>query len=159
MNMLEQILGGGQKREELQDLIKRYEKGHPSEGYSDQEVMDRYGQVASKLPHDTYRESAEEAFARLSPQEREQFMDFLRQRAQEKQVSIPGLDTNGQQGTPTAGELAEVTTTAHEQQSGFLRDLLSGSGDVGKIFDNPLAKAALVGIAAIAAKKLMDNRR
>jgi hypothetical protein len=159
MNFLEQLLGGQAQRNEYQDLIKRYEQGHPSEGYTDQEVMDRYGQMASRLPRDVYKESAEEAFARLSPEEREQFFDFMRQRAQQKQVTVPGLNDGATSRSADPGSLAEVTTRAHEQQPGFLRDLLGGGGEIGKIFDNPLAKAALVGITAIAAKKIMDSRR
>jgi hypothetical protein len=38
-DLLKTLWGGPQKREEAQDFVKRYEPGHPTDGYSGQEVM------------------------------------------------------------------------------------------------------------------------
>jgi hypothetical protein len=44
--------------------------------------MQRYQKVAESAPEDVYQQSAEESFARLSPQERKEFFQFLQERAQ-----------------------------------------------------------------------------
>jgi len=41
MGILDQLLGGGQLRQGFEDFVNRYEQGHPAEGHSDQEVIDR----------------------------------------------------------------------------------------------------------------------
>ena len=41
MGILDELLGGGQRQKEYKDFLDRYEQGNPSEGYSDQEVLER----------------------------------------------------------------------------------------------------------------------
>jgi hypothetical protein len=47
MSFLQDTLGGQQQ--DYQDSVNRYNQGHPSEGYSDQQVLNRYQQVAPQL--------------------------------------------------------------------------------------------------------------
>jgi hypothetical protein len=93
MNLFENLFGG-QQRQEAEDFVNRYQQGHPAEGYSEEEVMQRYQTVTGSVPDDIYEQSAEEAFARLSPQERKEFFQFLRQRAQQQQVAQDFTDFN-----------------------------------------------------------------
>ena len=64
MGILDDLLGGGQRRQDYTDFVHRYDQGHPSEGYSDQEVMDRYRDVAHAVPRDEYAQAAQEAAPR-----------------------------------------------------------------------------------------------
>ena len=73
MNFLQNIFGGQEQQRDYRDFVNRYEQGSPHEGYSDDEVLNRYQQVTRQLPPDVYQESAQEAFSRMSPQERMQF--------------------------------------------------------------------------------------
>ena len=50
MGLLDELLGGGQLQKEYKDFVDRYEQGDPSDGYSDQEVLKRYGEVAHAVP-------------------------------------------------------------------------------------------------------------
>jgi len=50
MGILDELLGGGQRQKEYKDFVNRYEQGSPSEGYSDQEVLKRYGEVSHAVP-------------------------------------------------------------------------------------------------------------
>ena len=77
MGMLEDLMGGGQRRKEYSDFINRYEQGSPSEGYSDQEVLKRYGEVSHEVPSDQYARAAQEALSKLSPEERAAFVKML----------------------------------------------------------------------------------
>ena len=58
MGILDELLGGGQRQKEYRDFVDRYEQGDPSEGYSDQEVLKRYGEVSHAVPPDQYAQAA-----------------------------------------------------------------------------------------------------
>ena len=81
MDFLQNILGGQQKQD-YQDFVDRYDQGHPSEGYSDQEVLNRYQQVAPQLSPEQYQQAAMASLNRLSLQERMQLGHYLMQQAQ-----------------------------------------------------------------------------
>ena len=163
MNMLEQLMGGGKRRSDWDDFVGRYDQGAPYDGISDQEALSRYQQVAPQLPPDVYEASAQEAFARMSPQERGQFVQYLRQRAQQQHFDFPDLNQDGiddrVQRDPR--ELARMTTRMRQQQPGGLGALLGsggGGGGMGDMLGNPLAKAALAGVAAMAFKQMMNRQ-
>jgi hypothetical protein len=157
MNLFENLFGG-QQRQEAEDFVNRYQQGHPAEGYSEEEVMQRYQTVAGNIPEDVYEQSVEESFARLSPQEHKEFFQFLRQRAQQQQVAQNFTDLN-QDGAgdryQDPHELAQLATRMRRQQPGFLEQLLGGGGQ--GMLSNPLAKGALAGIAAMAMRKMMQR--
>jgi hypothetical protein len=159
MGLLENLLNSGQAQRLFTDFISRYDQGHPSDGYSDQEVVDRYSQVAHAVPADQYSQAAQEALSRLSPEERAAFVKMLQERAAAKGVSLPssvGSDP---------GSLGQVLTDLH-QTPGQLRDVLGGggggassTGSVGSavtgLLASPLARAALAGITAMLVKKVV----
>ena len=159
MGILDELLGGGQRQRDFTDFVKRYEQGHPSEGYSDQEVVDRYREVAHAVPPDQYAQAAQEALARLSPEERAAFVRMLQERAQARGAALP------RQVESDPGDLGRVLTDLH-QTPGRLRDLLgggsaqpqaAGSSSLASMFASPLAKAALAGIAAMVVKRVMQG--
>ena len=157
MGILDDLLGSGQVKRTFEDFVNRYEQGHPAEGYSDQEVVDRYRDVAHAVPPDQYAQAAQEALGRLSPEERAEFVKMLQERARARGVALPqrvGSDPKG---------LSQVVTDLHEKP-GQLSDLLggesappqaSGSSPLANVFASPLAKAALAGIAAMVVKRVM----
>ena len=63
MGLLDALLGAGQGREDNQGFLQRFEQGQPWEGYSDQEVLKRYGTVAQQASPQEYEQAASEAFA------------------------------------------------------------------------------------------------
>ena len=163
MNMLEQLLGGGQQRQQYQDFTQRYDNGAPWDGISDQEAMERYQQVAPHLPPEMYQQSAQEAFSRLSPQQRTQFGQYLQQQARQQNIQVADFNQDGiDDRFQDPNYLAQVTGRMDQQQPGLLGQLLGGSGGGGGggqgMLENPIAKAALAGIAAVAMKKMMGGR-
>src|SRR5215472_8491584 len=153
MGMLDELLGGGQIQKEYQDFVNRYEQGDPAEGYSDQEVLKRYGEVSHAVPPDQYAEAAQEALSKLSPEERAAFVKMLQERAAARGVSLPGKVA------PDPKDLGQVLTDLHEKP-GRLRDILgpggaqpqeqaSASNPITDMLSSPMAKAVLAGIAAI----------
>ncbi len=161
---MDQLLGGlfgGQddedddrRRGRARDFVGRYEQGPPYAGISDEEAYHNYRQVAGRLPPQDYEESAAEAFQRLSPQERMQFAQLLQQRA--------GGQVVGYQ-TDDPRQLARAVAQYRQQDEDRLAALFGGGGGgggggMGDLLSNPLAKAALGGVAAIAMKKMLDRR-
>jgi hypothetical protein len=152
MSFLQNLLGNQQQQQDYQDFVNRYEQGHPSQGYSDQEVWNRYQQVAPQLPPQQYQQAALEAVNRLSPQERAQLGQYLMQQAQQQGASMPGLQQGGNLQNPNA--LAGAMAQMHQQQPDVLQNLFGKGGALG----NPLAKAAVAGIAAMAAKQFLSGQ-
>ena len=164
MNLLEMLMGNSQAREGFKDFLNRFEDGPPSEGYEDQEVLDRYGEVAHKASPSDYEQAARDAFGHLSQTDREEFGQLLAGQARTRKLDLPGLTPASGQGFGDVDWLSNITSQIH-QQPGLLRDLLGGltGGDRGTsssggILSSPLAKAALAGIAAMLVKKVLGGR-
>ena len=161
MDFLNDLLGGGRKQQ-YEDFATRYQNGPPYDTIGDDEALERYSELSPNLSREDYRQSAEQAFTRLSPEERGEFSRWLRTRSQQQGVSVPDYDLNDDgiddrmQQDP--GQLAEMTTRMHDQNPNILEQLL-GKGGTGGRFDNPIAKIALAGITAFAAQRLMGGRR
>jgi hypothetical protein len=163
MGILDELLGGAQRQKEYRDFVDRYEQGSPSEGYSDQEVLKRYGDVSHAVPANQYTQAAIEALGKLSPEDRAAFLQMLQARAAALGVALP------RQVTPEPKELGKVLTDLHGKP-GQLRDMLGG-GDVqareqtqrsNPIIDmlgSPQAKAVLAGIAAMVVKRVIQGSR
>ena len=161
MGILDELLAGGQRQKEYSDFVERYEQGHPSQGYSDQEVLQRYGEVSHAVPSDQYAQAAQEALSKLSPEERAAFVKMLQDRAAARGVTLP------EKVAPEPKELGQVLTDLHEKP-GQLRDMLggdairpqqqaSGSSPITDILSSPMAKAVLAGIAAMVVKRVVGR--
>jgi len=157
MGLLQSLLGGGQQRDDAQNFVDRYHQGAPYQDISNQEAMSRYQQVATQLPPQQYQASAEEVFSQMSPQERQGFAQHLQQQAQAQNISIPDMNQNGvddRMEDPRA--LAQYTTQIHQQDPGLMGRIMGGTGEQ-QVLDNPMAKVALAGIAAVALKHMMSG--
>jgi hypothetical protein len=159
MGILDDLLSGGQRQKEYTDFLDRYEQGHPSQGYSDAEILKRYGEVSHAVSTDQYAQAAQEALSKLSPEERAVFVKMLQDRAATRGVTLPGKVA------PEPKELGQVLTDLHKKP-GQLRDMLgaddiqpeqqaSGSNPITDILSSPMAKAVLAGIAAMVVKRVM----
>ena len=146
---------------QAQDFVSRYEQGPPWTNFSGQEAAQRYRQVATQLPPEQFQMAAEQAFARMDPQQRTEFARMLQQRS--GQGGFGGGDF--QYDDPR--QLAQITSRFQRQEPDGLAALFGGGGGggqdrsgggLGDMLDNPTAKAALGGIAAMAFKQLMDKR-
>jgi hypothetical protein len=149
MGILEGLLGG--QGGALADFVKRFE-GRGSDALSDQEAAQHYGTVAEKLPAEHYQQAAHEALSQLSPDQRSELVEHLRDRARQQDVNFPGLHEEQRLHEP--GMLSSLFGQMQQQQPGLLQQLLGGGG---RTFSNPIAKMALAGIAAVGIKRLMGR--
>ena len=151
MGILDELLTGGQRQKDYKDFVNRYEQGDPSEGYSDQEVLRRYGEVSHAVRPDQYAQAAQEALGKLSPEERAEFLKMLQERAAARGVTLPGKVA------PDPKDLGQVLTDLHEKP-GQLRDILGPAGGaLSEILASPQARAVLAGIAAMVVKRVMQG--
>jgi hypothetical protein len=156
MDLINSFLGNDQKRSQYEDFVGRYEQGSPYDGIRDDEALERYREVSPRLSQTDYEDSAEAAFSRLSPQERRQFGEYMRSRAQQQGITdFDGDGVDDRMQGPR--ELARMTSQVRQRDPNILEQLM-GQGGTGGSFDNPIAKAAFAGIAAMAASKLMGRR-
>ena len=160
MGILDELLAGGLRQKEYKDFVDRYEEGDPSQGYTNQEVLNRYGEVSHAVQPDQYARAAQEALSKLSPEDRAAFVKMLQERAAARGLTLPGPVA------PEPKELGQVLTDLHKKP-GQLRDMLgapaqpqgqAGSNPIGDILSSPMAKAVLAGIAAMVVKNVMRPR-
>ena len=108
-------------------FVQRYTANPQS--VSNEEAVRRYQQVAAQLPPDDYRQAAEAALARLSPEERVALGRHLLTQAPAAgganfpDVNGDGIDDRLQDPRYLAGVTAQV-----QQQPGLLERLLGGLG-------------------------------
>lgn len=107
------------KRTQAQDFINRYEDGPPQDNISDDEAVTNFQAVAGQLTPDQFQESAKEAYERLSPGERSQFAQWLKERGGS---DAEGLSSDDPQ------QLAQVTSRLQADQPNGLAGLLGGGG-------------------------------
>jgi len=180
MSLIETLLSGGQQQTDYKYCASRYDNGHPAEGYSDEEALNRHQEVAAEVPHDDYLQAAHAAFDRLSPGERLQFGQHLQQQMQQQQIPPPDLNQDGiDDRLQDSAALAQMVSHLQRQQPGMLgmvlggpmvmgggrmmmgsmggRGMMGGGGGVGSVLGNPLAKAALGGIARFAFKRITGH--
>ena len=129
------------------------------------EVLQNYQATTSRLSPEQYQRAAEEAFSKMSPDERRELKREMRRRARLQ-------DQNAADDDDSPAVLAKSAQQAHQEHEsgGGLAGLFGlGGGDnktvdnaksgLEGVLDNPLAKVAIAGIAAVAAKHLADPDR
>lgn len=164
MGLLDDLMGGGDRQKQFQDFAERYDQGAPYDKISDDEAMGRFHDVNSEMSGGDFEQSARESFSRMSPEEREQFgRQFQEQADQHGQGGLVQQflgGSNDQMRDP--GQLAGMMGNMRQQQPDMMNQMLGGmmgrSGGSSGMIGNPIAKAALSGIAATAAKKFMGGR-
>ena len=174
MDFLSNLMGGGgdSRREEYRDFANRYDAGAPYDNISSDEAENRYREIAPNLSEDEYRASAREAFSRMSPDERMQFGREFRDHAhQEGHGDFVDRDHDGQDDRfQDPDYLAGMTSRMNRQQPDLLGNLMGGlmggqggqggkMGGGGSMMSNPVAKAAMAGIASMAVKRMMGGSR
>ena len=128
------------------------------------EVLQNYRATTSRLSPDQYQRAAEEAFSKMTPEERRELKREMRRRSR-----MQNQDDRDDDDSPAV--LAKNAQQAHQEHEsgGGLAGLFGLGGDnktvddaksgLENVLDNPLAKIAIAGIAAAAAKHLADPNR
>ena len=187
MGLLDQLLAGGADRDRYDDFTRRYDQGRPHEGYDDDEVAGHYGQLQGHLDDDTYEASARDAYARMDPHERAEFKRQLHGEARRRGHTDLDGDGYPDDPESLARYTNQVRRRDPDLLGALLGGGggmggggmggggmggggMGGGGALGAALGavagggggrggggNPLARAAVAGITAMAARKLMSR--
>jgi hypothetical protein len=135
----------------LESMLSNFMGGQHDQ-VPDEQVHASYGQYATQLPQDQYVSAARDAFDQLSPQQREEFARELQAKAQHHGYNVP---SNGNDYSSDSESLANTVGNLHAQQPNAMQEMFAPGG----MFSSPIAKAALLGVTAMAAQRLMGGRR
>jgi hypothetical protein len=153
MGLLDTLISGAAGGQSpLRDLVSQFERGDHEQIDSAQAVSS-HEVVASNLSSDEYQRIAQDAFAKLSPDQRTQLGQMLLQHARQQDLNAPALSQ--QQGDFDASRLAQMAGQFHRQDPGLLGNLLGGGS--GSPLQSTAAKLALAGITAMAIKRLQQR--
>src|ERR671939_565783 len=116
-SMLKGLFGGDDGRQsQATDFISRYEQGAPDQGYSDDEAYQHFQQVSQHADPATMQRAAEQAFARMDPDQRAQVAQMLQQQG----------GGRFQIGSNDPRQLAGALSPRHQQDPGGLASLFGG---------------------------------
>lgn len=170
MGLLDESTGGGDRQADVRDVVGRYEQGAAYDNDDDQEAVERHQQLATELSRDDYEQSAHEALQNMSPEDRMAFGNDLEAQANANGRGVGsllgglgggalgglgggGLDAlAGQNPAMFAGLLGQM----QRQDPGMLGGLMGGLGGGAGGPPQRRLQGALAGIAAMAAKRLMQ---
>ena len=174
--------GGPQQQQDHEDYLDRFRRG--PQAVTDAEAAARYEQVAPQLPPDVYRQSAQDVFAQLTPQQRMQLGQQLIQSARQGGQDFPDVNGDGiDDRLQDPNFLAHKATQVHQQQPGLLGGLLGGGaaggapgggagsapggagtpgggamgGGLGGMLGSPMAKGILGGIAGAELMRMLGG--
>jgi hypothetical protein len=168
--MVDQLLGGlfgaqaddddDTRRGRARDFADRYDRGAYDQ-MGDDEVLQNYRAASSRLSPEEYQMAAAETLRKMDPEQRRELRREMRRRSRDHYDAADD--------SPEEMAKAMQHVDQEEQGGGGLAGLfgLGGGNDQGKqeqgglqgVLDNPLAKVAMAGVAAFAAKKLADPNR
>jgi hypothetical protein len=168
-SLLKGLFGGGDdnddRRTNARDFISRYEQGPIDQGYDDDEAFNHFQQVSQHADPETMQRAAEQAFARMDPQQRAQFAQVLQQQSGGQSMSRMSDDPRemagmiGQMQRQNPGGLASLFGGGGSGGGGGMGSALGGllGGGGGGLLGGGLGKVALGGIAAYAMKEMLGG--
>jgi hypothetical protein len=142
------VIGDVARSGQLQDFAKRFDQGQREDNFNEEEAYDRFEEVSRDADREEFDQSARDSLARLSPDERREFEREVRERAGKQ-----GVDLHNAPEDSSPEGLAGLLGSLQEQAPGLLGSLFGGSSR--GFGGNSLAKVALGGVAAMAAKRFL----
>jgi hypothetical protein len=135
---------------DLENMVTNFNQGQHDQ-VPDQQLQDAHSQVAAQLPQDQYVQAARDAFQKLTPEQRDALAKELQTQAQQQGITVPSAQTVSSDPGSLANAVGDITA----QGPNVLQQMFAPGG----LFSSPIAKAALLGITAMAAQRLMPARR
>jgi hypothetical protein len=117
---------------------------------SSEDANAAFNHVTTQLSPEEFQQVAANAYQQLSPEQRSEVADYLRKQSQQQGASVGATLPTPSAAATDPAVLADATTQIQMQQPNLLQQLFAPGGT----FSNPIAKAAVLGITALAAQRL-----
>jgi hypothetical protein len=147
---LEQLLGGDLAKS-LGGLIQQFEAGSAHE-VSPEDAAAHHDAVAKQLSPEDYKQVATEAAKQLTPEQRQELGPKLAEAAKAQGHDVDAMLAEHGGDSTSAGGIGKLLS-ALQASPGGVTGLLSTGGAM-SLLGNAAIRSALVGVAAMAAKKL-----
>lgn len=145
------------RQDDYRDFERRYRED-PG-GISDEEAARRYREMMTHMEEDEgvdAQEEYEQAFSRMSPEERRALAQRYQQATRDSSRSYQGYrDDYDDERAASPRELARMTRRASKEDPDLLQSLLGPNSPL----NSTGGRAALAGLAALAARKYLGGRR
>jgi acyl-CoA reductase-like NAD-dependent aldehyde dehydrogenase len=151
MGMLDQLLGGDAAKQ-IGSLIQQFESGNAHQ-VSQEEAVAHHDAVAKHLSKEDYEHAATQAAEKLTPEQRKEAGKKLAEAAKQQGHDVDSLLAQ-HGGDPSSSASIGKLLTALQGTPGGMGSLLS-TGGLESLAGNAAVRSALVGVAAMAAKKLL----
>ncbi len=123
-SVLGSLFGGendDERRAKADDFVNRVESGNPTEGFSTEEALTSFSQVAGNLSPDELQDATTQALERFSPEQRREFSQLLQSSA------------GGGAATDDPRQIAQMTSQLQSQSPNGLLGALGGGGGLDSI--------------------------
>jgi len=133
-------------------LIEQFESGNAHEVAPEQAAA-HHDAVAKNLSPEDYQRAAKEAVEKLTPEQRQELGQELTKAAKDQGHDVDKMLAD-HHGDPSSSEALGKLFGALQGTPGGMTSLLSTDG-AKTLFENQAFRSALVGVGAMAAKKLL----
>lgn len=153
MDLLQQFLGGDQKRQQdYGDFLRRYQE-NPN-GISDEEAAQRYRELMRQAPPDVADEANQYAFGHLPQESRSQLADRYREATSDPNRPYNGYSYDDHNQAADPRNLGRMTRQADEQDPDLFGQIFGQNSPLG----GTLGKAALAAGAAYLAGRVFSGQ-
>ena len=124
-SLLGDLFGGesdNDARAKANDFVNRVESGDPTQGFSTEEALTSYSQVAGRLSPEELQAATTQALERFSPEQRREFSAMLQSKA-----------NGGGDVTDDPSQIAQLTSQLQSQSPDGLLGALGGGGGLDSI--------------------------
>lgn len=124
-SLLGDLFGGesdNEARAKANDFVNRVESGDPTQGFSTEEALTSYSQVAGRLSPEELQAATTQALERFSPEQRREFSAMLQSKA-----------NGGGDVTDDPSQIAQLTSQLQSQSPDGLLGALGGGGGLDSI--------------------------
>jgi hypothetical protein len=135
------------------NVLQQVQAGN-HDAVSNQDASTAFNHVATTLSPEEFQQVAADAYQKLTPAQRSEVADYLQRQTQQQGTAVATNLPSPAVAANDPGALASATAQIQAQEPNLLQQLFAPGG----AFSSPIAKAAVLGITAMAAQRLMGKR-
>ena len=135
------------------NVLQQFQAGNHA-AVSNEDANAAFSHVTNQLSPEEFQQVAANAYQQLSPEQRSEVADYLRHQTQQQGATVVTTLPSASAAANDPGALANATAQIQAEQPNLLQQLFAPGG----AFSSPIAKAAVLGITAMAAQRLVGRQ-